>query len=156
MLSHTDSSVVARLCGEDPWRKQPKRDGQMDSRLGLSQRMTGKHYLDHNAPSQDHSGNGCMVFYFRRLTPYAPTSIRPMEHKTGFIGKQSLSPLSGCPVSVLPCKFQPSLPKNSSQHNGMNQAFASTQKRLLNSSLGDTVGSPFVSLGGQLLSGLFI
>ncbi|GFV15532.1 hypothetical protein TNCV_4835581 [Trichonephila clavipes] len=44
---------------------------------------------------------------------------------------------------------------NSSQPRLMNQAFASeslTQQGTLNSSLGDTVGSPMVHLGGQLLT----
>ncbi|GFU88090.1 hypothetical protein TNCV_1336591 [Trichonephila clavipes] len=45
---------------------------------------------------------------------------------------------------------------NSSQHRCMNQAPASenqTQRRSLNSSLEDTVGSPLVHLGGMLLNG---
>ncbi|GFU57251.1 calmodulin [Trichonephila clavipes] len=45
---------------------------------------------------------------------------------------------------------------NSSQHRCMNQASASegqTQQCPLNSSLGDTVGSPLIHLGGQLLNG---
>ncbi|GFW67836.1 hypothetical protein TNCV_3871671 [Trichonephila clavipes] len=45
---------------------------------------------------------------------------------------------------------------NSSQHRCIYQASASearTQQRSLNSSLGDTVGSPLVHLGSQLLNG---
>ncbi|GFV86049.1 uncharacterized protein TNCV_670461 [Trichonephila clavipes] len=44
---------------------------------------------------------------------------------------------------------------NNSQHWCINQVSASeaqTQQRSLNSSLGDTVGSPLVHLGGQLLN----
>ncbi|GFX02343.1 hypothetical protein TNCV_2285111 [Trichonephila clavipes] len=45
---------------------------------------------------------------------------------------------------------------NSSHHGCMNQASVSeaqTQQRSLNSSLGDTVGSPLVHMGDQLLNG---
>ncbi|GFV74254.1 uncharacterized protein TNCV_2312521 [Trichonephila clavipes] len=48
-----------------------------------------------------------------------------------------------------------SLPMNSRQHRCMNQASASetqVQQSSLNSSLGDTIGSPLVHLAGQFLS----
>ncbi|GFX53349.1 hypothetical protein TNCV_2945891 [Trichonephila clavipes] len=68
---------------------------------------------------------------------------------TCFIGKRYMSPLSVCPVAVLACKFQPSLPMNSFQHRSMNKTSGSeaqTQQRLLNRCLGDTVGSPWFIL----------
>ncbi|GFX27712.1 hypothetical protein TNCV_2129531 [Trichonephila clavipes] len=69
--------------------------------------MPGKHSPDHNASasSLDRSGNGCRVVPFRGFTPYTPTSICPMEHKTRFIRKRYLSPLSGRPAALLACKF---------------------------------------------------
>ncbi|GFV29388.1 hypothetical protein TNCV_438071 [Trichonephila clavipes] len=69
--------------------------------------MPGKHSPDHNAPtsSLDRSLNGCRVVPFRGFTPYTPTSICPMEHKTRFIWKSYLPLLSGRPAAVLACKF---------------------------------------------------
>ncbi|GFT67450.1 hypothetical protein TNCV_2360631 [Trichonephila clavipes] len=122
-----------------------------------AQRIPEKHFPDHNAftSSLERFGKGCRMFASRDFPPYSPTSICPMEHKTRFIGKRYLSSLSGCPIIIWACKFQSSLPMNSSQLRYMNQTSASkaiTQQRSLNNSLEDTVGSPLVHLDGQLLN----
>ncbi|GFX17210.1 hypothetical protein TNCV_2857331 [Trichonephila clavipes] len=76
-----------------------------------------------------------------------------MEHNTRLIGRHYLSPISGHPVATLACKFQPSLPMNSSQHRCINQSAseAETWQRSLNSGLGDTVGSPLVHLADRFV-----
>ncbi|GFU46885.1 hypothetical protein TNCV_640361 [Trichonephila clavipes] len=69
----------------------------------------------------------------------------------------ALSQLNGRPVGVLACKFQLSLPMNSSQHRCIYEASVSetqTQQGSLNSSYGDTVGKYLVHLGDQLLNGI--
>ena len=123
-----------------------------------TQRMPRKHSPDHNAPSSslNPSSNCCRVFAFRCFMPYTPTSIYPTEHKTWFIWKSHLLPLSGHPVELLVCKFQPSSLMNSTQHRCINQtcvAEAHMQQRSLNRHWGDTVGCLLVHLGGQLLNG---
>ncbi|GFU29624.1 hypothetical protein TNCV_2408501 [Trichonephila clavipes] len=65
--------------------------------------------------------------YFRGFTPYTPTPVRPMEHKTCFIGKCYLLPLSGRPVAPLVCKIPNLAAMNSSQHRCMNQASVSEE-----------------------------
>ena len=95
---------------------------------------------------------GCLLSdVSRRIRQWSP-----MKRKIWFIEKKHLLPLSGCPVAVMMCRFQPSSLMNRSQHRCINQASvaeAHAQQRLLNRCWGDTVDISFVYLNGHLLNG---
>lgn len=91
------------------------------------------------------------MLIFRCFSPYMSTSICSKDLKTWFIG--DLSSISGCPLSVLPCKFQTLLPMHRHYRKCCHHpsvAKSITRQLSLNCSFRHICGIPLIHLDSNL------